>query len=327
VSARHNDRACGRILGIADPTCMKTALRLTCNKKDRTMSLEIAVGIPTVGRAKVLCETLREIGRQTRIPERIIICGTKAEDMEGAITAYPEAQLLVSPSGLPRQRNTILNAADDADIVVFFDDDFFPSNDYLKRIEDCMVKDPSVVVATGNVIADGIGGPGLTFEHARAMLAADNILEQDPTPTFSGYGCNMAVRMAPVWGNQVFFDERLPLYAWQEDVDFSRRLAPFGPVVQVMTARGVHLGVKVGRNSGVRLGYSQVANPVYLARKHSGYPVGRACNHILRNLAMNVTRSFWPETFVDRRGRLRGNLLAFSDLIRGRSAPERILDL
>jgi hypothetical protein len=126
------------------------------------------------------------------------------------------------------------------------------------------------------------------------------------------------------------FDERLPLYAWQEDVDLSRRLAPFGGppfggIVNVGAAKGVHLGVKVGRGKGVRLGYSQVANPLYLSGKRTGYPLARALKHIARNLAMNVARSMAPEPYVDRRGRLLGNMLAIRDLAIGRMAPERIL--
>jgi hypothetical protein len=38
-------------------------------------------------------------------------------------------------------------------------------------------------------------------------------------------------------------------------------------------------------------------------------------------------RSFRPEPFVDRRGRLRGNMIALADVMRGRLAPERILEL
>ena len=89
----------------------------------------------------------------------------------------------------------------------------------------------------------------------------------------------------------------------------------------------MHLGVKLGRNSGVRLGYSQVANPLYLSGKRSGYPFRRALSHIARNMAMNVLRSTWPEPYVDRRGRLLGNLLALRDLVRGCMVPERILEL
>jgi hypothetical protein len=53
----------------------------------------------------------------------------------------------------------------------------------------------------------------------------------------------------------------------------------------------------------------------------------RALRMILRNLVSNVVKALRPEPWVDRRGRLRGNLLALSDLLRGRIAPDRILDL
>ncbi len=146
-------------------------------------------------------------------------------------------------------------------------------------------------------------------------------------PVFSGYGYNMAVRLAPMRQHGVHFDERLPLYGWQEDVDLSRSLAAFGAVVLIEAASGVHLGVKLGRGSGIRLGYSQVANPLYLFGKRHGYPLGRALARIARNIAMNVVRSPWPEPYVDRRGRLQGNVIALGDLVAGRMAPERILKL
>ncbi len=190
-----------------------------------------------------------------------------------------------------------------------------------------MTADPTIMVATGLVVADGIGGPGISPDAARSILAGRTTGAAGVRPVFSGYGCNMAVRMAPVRDHGVVFDERLPLYSWQEDVDLSRRLAAFGTVVQIDAASGVHLGVKLGRGSGLRLGYSQVANPLYLAGKHLGYPFGRALAHIARNMAMNLTRAWWPEPYVDRRGRLRGNLLALRDLAAGRMAPERVLEL
>ena len=63
------------------------------------------------------------------------------------------------------------------------------------------------------------------------------------------------------------FDERLVLYGWQEDIDFTSQLRQRGRVVCVSNIRGVHLGLKAGRVSGERFGYSQVVNPVYLIRK------------------------------------------------------------
>jgi GT2 family glycosyltransferase len=190
-----------------------------------------------------------------------------------------------------------------------------------------MMLDPRIVIATGLVLADGIGGPGFTPDAGRAILAHHTPRTDGVRPTFSGYGCNMAVRLAPMREHGVHFDERLPLYGWQEDVDLSRRLAVFGSVVQIEAASGVHLGVKLGRGSGVRLGYSQVANPLYLSGKRRGYPFRRALSHIARNMAMNVLRSTWPEPYVDRRGRLLGNVLALRDLVVGRMIPERVLEL
>lgn len=306
------------------------------------MDINIVVGIPTVGRAAILCETLHELTRQTRPPDGVIVCGAKPADVEGVAAAAPQTHVLLSEPGLPRQRNAIIDAATGADVVLFFDDDFLPHPAYLAAIARCMATDPAIVVATGMVLADGINGPGLSPDAGRAIIARDSLAADhladpaapaatfaalDLTPAFSGYGCNMAVRLAPMRDHALRFDERLPLYGWQEDVDLSRRLAEFGTVVHVGAARGVHLGVKSGRASGVRLGYSQVANPLYLSRKRRGYPLRRAVTHIAKNVAMNIMRSTWPEPYVDRRGRLQGNVLAMRDLLTGRMIPERILEL
>jgi GT2 family glycosyltransferase len=291
------------------------------------MQCRIAVGIPTIGRASILRETLREIVRQTRRPNSIIVCGTELADVEGAEKVSPGTLVLLVEPGLPRQRNAVIEAAAEADIVVFFDDDFLPDPAYLATIEKHMLADPRIVVATGVVLADGITGPGLAPDVGRAILARQTPGTSGVRPTFSGYGCNMAIRLAPMREHGLRFDERLPLYGWQEDVDLSRRLASFGSVIQINAARGVHLGVKLGRGSGVRLGYSQIANPLYLSAKRCGYPLGRALSHIVRNLAMNAARFTWPEAYVDRRGRLLGNMLALRDLATGRMDPERILEL
>ena len=291
------------------------------------MRINIVVGIPTVGRAAILCETLRELARQTRLPDGVFVCGARAADLEGMEMAAPAAVKLLSAPGLPRQRNAIIAAATGADVVLFFDDDFLPQPDYLAALERCLESQPDVVVATGTVLADGIGGPGLAPGEGRLILAKAVTPGTGISPAFSGYGCNMAVRLAPMRQHHVQFDERLPLYGWQEDVDLSRRLAAFGRVVRVEAACGVHLGVKSGRASGVRLGYSQVANPLYLAGKRCGYPLRRAMTHIASNIGMNAARFIRPEAYVDRRGRLLGNFIAFRDLLTGRMKPERILDL
>ncbi len=42
---------------------------------------------------------------------------------------------------------------------------------------------------------------------------------------------------------------------------------------------------------------------------------------------MNMVRALWPEPYVDRRGRLLGNVVALRDLVTGRMDPTRILEL
>jgi GT2 family glycosyltransferase len=292
--------------------------------------MRIAIGIATRGRAAMLAETLRELRRQLRPPDRLLVCHTVPDDIAGAAAAAPVAEFIASPPGLPRQRNAILDAAaeDGSDAVLFLDDDFLPAPDYLAVTEAVLEARPDCVVTTGTVLADGAKGPGIRPEEGREILARDRP-PGDPLAAqahFNGYGCNMAVRMAPVLAHGLRFDEALPLYAWYEDIDFTRALGRHGAILRLEGARGVHLGVKSARTPGLRLGYSQVVNPVYLARKGT-FPWNHAIPSAARHIAMNLARSPWPEPEVDRWGRFRGNMIGLWDLVRGRAAPSRILSL
>jgi hypothetical protein len=290
--------------------------------------LRIAVGIATVGRAPLLRAIVEELARQTRAPDRIVICAPAQADV-GGVPAGPKTEIVIGARGLTRQRNTILARLGDFDVVVFFDDDFVPAPGYLAAVERLFAAQPDVAMATGSVIADGIIGPGLSLDDVRRRLTLDQPGPGDDgsvEEVANGYGCNMAVRLATVRAAQCLFDERLPLYGWMEDVDFSRQLARHGRIVKATAARGFHLGVKQGRQSGVRLGYSQVANPIYLSRKGT-CPWPRALRLMSRNIAANLLRSLRPEPYVDRLGRVLGNLKALRDLAAGRLDPQRILEL
>jgi GT2 family glycosyltransferase len=287
--------------------------------------VKIAVGIATRGRAEILRAVLRDLGDQTRAPDRVIVCHVTPDDIGATL---PGVEYIVAQAGLPRQRNAILDAAGDCDAVVFLDDDFLCARDYLAVTEAVFEARPDCVVTTGTVLADGANGPGLTIAEGREVLAAD--LEGpdrlDTTPHFNGYGCNMALRLAPLRAHGIRVDEALPLYAWYEDIDVTRALGRYGTILRLAAARGVHLGVKVGRTPGKRLGYSQVANAVYLARKGT-YPWSHALPSLARHTLKNAVLSPWPEPWADRYGRFRGNLLALADWARGRLSPGRILEL
>lgn len=293
------------------------------------MSLRIAVGIPTTGRPAVLVEVLRELQSQTRPADRVLVCCARPADIAALNSQVRGVEVFLSAPGSSRQRNRILDAAEDCDVVVFFDDDFLPQPTYLEVMERLFAARADLVVATGHVLADGACGPGLSLAEGRAILRADQFTGDAcaASPTHNGYGCNMAVRLGVARRHDLRFDEHLPLYGWQEDSDLSRRLARHGAVLLSEAARGVHLGVKQGRTSGLRFGYSQMANPLYIARRTELYSLRHALGQMARNLAANVLHALSPEPWIDRRGRLRGNLIAVADLLRGRLDPERVLDL
>jgi glycosyltransferase involved in cell wall biosynthesis len=293
------------------------------------MTLKIAIAIATAGRRDVLSKTVGHLFEQTRIADELLICPAKRHDFDPAcLVRYPgHSDVFHGPVGTSSQRNVLIDASM-ADVMIFFDDDFLPCNDYVAEVEALFASRPDVVMATGKLLADDIGGPGLTPEQGMRILesAGPNCASVSTTAIYNGYGCNMAVRLRPVRGHRIRFDEHLPLYAWLEDLDFSRQLVPYGDIVRSPRLRGVHLGTKgASRSSGVRLGYSQIANPVYLARKGTmHWPLARS--HMARNLAANSARSFAPEAWVDRRGRLRGNVVALWDWVRGRIDPQRVID-
>lgn len=264
--------------------------------------------------------------QQSLQAERVVICYTQPTDIAGIPADTPGVIFSQARPGLPHQRNVILEQVQDLDLLVFFDDDFLAAPSYLQTVSEAFAARPDIVAATGRPIADGARGPGIAEADALRMIAADppqDAAALEPAP--HGYGCNMALRIATTQEHGLKFDERLPLYGWSEDVDFTHRIGRHGGIVKLLGARGVHLGTKKGRSSGRRLGYSQVANPLYLRGKGS-YSWGRAVRSVGRNLAANSLGAMWSEPYIDRRGRLLGNGLAFIDLLRGRLAPERVLE-
>jgi GT2 family glycosyltransferase len=291
--------------------------------------LRIAVGIATLGRPQILAAAVGEYENQVRQPDAIFVCAPSEASVEGLATDDARLRVIVGPRGLCAQRNAIVDDALDYDVMLFADDDFLPRRDYIEVIETIFATRDDVAMTTGSLIADGILGPGLSIEAARELIADDVAAPEGKLPVeevFNGYGCNMAVRIGVLRDFGIRFDENLPLYGWLEDVDFSRRLRRHGRIVRVHGARGVHIGAKLGRQAGRRLGYSQLANPVYLARKGS-FPWSRALAQIGRNVAANCWRALRPEPYIDRWGRVLGNAIALMHLATARLHPRRILDL
>jgi len=294
-------------------------------------ALKVVIGIATAGRREQMPLTLAQFASQELMPQRVVVCPAGPDDYDAAAAPVLGCPIEVvhGQRGLTSQRNTIIDACADADVLVFMDDDFYPAPDYVRQVAALFGAHPDIVVATNHPVRDGATGPGIPHDEAVRLIDALPAPGQGPariSSTYGGYGCNMSIRVASAHAHGVRFDTNLPLYGWLEDIDFSRRMSPHGRVVACNLLRGVHLATKRGRTSGLRFGYSQIANPVYLLGKGS-MSHGYAWRHIGKNVAKNMARSIWPEPWVDRRGRLRGNLVAVLDWLRGRLHPRRVLQL
>lgn len=291
--------------------------------------MRLAVIIPTFGRKEQVAQLLKHLERQHRLPDEVIISAPGEEHIpaNSDSEAFP-VSVVLGKQGLSAQRNSALALAIERfDVVTFFDDDFIPAGDYLELICAAFEEHQDWAVVMGNVVKDGACTPGLTWEEGLAALAdvqAGPAKQPHIVHHVGAYGCNMSIRVRLI--GDLRFDERLVLYGWQEDIDFTSQLRRRGPVVGVSNIRGVHLGIKNGRVSGERFGYSQVANPIYLILKGS-VPLSFALPLLGRNIAANIIRSFWPESHVDRRGRLRGNMRALAHVLKGRIEPEYIMNI
>ncbi|MCJ2188388.1 glycosyltransferase family 2 protein [Novosphingobium beihaiensis] len=285
--------------------------------------MRLHVVFATLNRAELLTKTVDRLADQIRQPDGIVISATCPADVLGLETARPDTHVLLSGKGLCKQRNRALDyLAGNTDIVVFFDDDFVPHKDYLAEIERLFVLEPDVAGATGDLLDDGIHGDEIAFEDAVERLDSHGLAQDDSWRSRQAlYGCNMAIRMSCAEGLQ--FDEALPLYGWQEDIDYTYQLGQRGRMVSGPRLTGIHLGTRSARTPGKRLGYSQVANLVHMWRKGTMQPrLGQRL--MLQNLTSNAARSLFPEPHIDRRGRLTGNLMAIGDLMRGRIDPRRV---
>lgn len=289
--------------------------------------MKLYVIVASIGRADLLAATIAHLSAQTRHPDGVLVVSVDPSDVTGVATqaAFP-VEVIFADKGLPKQRNAGLrHIAGKADIIVFFDDDFVPALTYLAELEALFEARPDVVGATGRVIADGIKSSGISFAQAVRLNAEDvppPVTSEREMPAL--YGCNLSARASAT--QDLWFDENLPLYGWQEDVDFSYQLGQRGKLLLTNRLAGVHMGVKSGRTSGRRLGYSQIANPVYLLRKNT-IPRRLAWRLMVKNVLANALRTLRPEPYIDRRGRLVGNLLAIRDLASGRLHPMLVWDL
>ena len=296
--------------------------------------------IATKGRAKETYMLLDYLARQDYPLEKIIVVGSEAKDVEHldkhALAKSNHVVIQLSnKAGLTIQRNVGLNALTHFTtglspqdwFVTFFDDDFRPADAWIKNAAKAFELHTHWVGLGGWVVADGINSDGISEEQAKLYLqqyTGQSYRVSNSEKKYGLYGCNMAYR-----GNvasQQRFDEDLPFYGWQEDIDYGARATRLGKLYNTNQCIGVHMGVSSGRTSGVRFGYSQISNPIYLIKKGT---MNRqfAFKLMARNIASNLIRTASFNQSKDYKGRLYGNWLACRDLALSRCHPLKVLEI
>jgi GT2 family glycosyltransferase len=291
--------------------------------------MKIGLVVASFRRPWMVGRFLSALQSQSRLPEEIVLSVVEPSDVPDLTKTKLPTKLIYGDAGSCAQRNRGIDyLRHRVDIILFLDDDFWLGSNYIEQLERMFEADPTIVGVTGYVISDGATSRGHTVSEANRLIADYEARPARAAPQIKevadAYGCNMAFRSGII--DQVRFDERLPLYGWQEDVDFSAQLRSLGLIVWTDKIWGVHLGTKVGKTSGVRFGYSQVINPFYVVRK-GNMSAKRAVILVLKNILANMVKSIAPESYIDRRGRLRGNLIGLLHLATGRLIPEYVLCL
>jgi hypothetical protein len=294
----------------------------------RNGPVRIAVIVATKGRPQAVNQLLRLLEEQTRLPSVVVVSATERADIQDSMPTSLVVEYIFGPAGTSCQRNRALEKTRDcSDIVVFFDDDFAPSPTWLEHCANAFTSDSSVVGISGLVLRDGAQAQEISWEEAKRLIhdsppahgTAPLVAEPDGL-----YGCNMAYRASAI--RHVVFDERLVLYGWLEDKDFSRSAGKIGRLVICNAMVGVHLGLKSGRVSGTKYGYSQVVNAWYLHKKGILTSM-EAWSNIGKALLANSAKSFWPEKHIDRLGRFKGNLIGLGNVMLGHHRPEKAAEL
>lgn len=290
--------------------------------------MNTTIAICSAGRPSTLDKTIARLSSQTTLPFEVLVGVYNHADVAEETRALPFVRVLNSPiKGTSAQRNICIDNTETA-YILFLDDDVELEYNYIQCMEQLFAEQNETALASAVIVADGAQTDvGYTHEEGRVLLNHHTLIDRTES-LGEAIGCNFFVRTQ--FAKDVRFDEGLPLYGWLEDMDFSTRLRSFGSLKFTHRTSLVHLGVPSGRTSGVRLGYSQIANPLYLWRK-SGEPTfwKMIFNFWLRLTLSNLLHSMIKKTNarMDRPGRLIGNIKAFWDLLRARISPNNILHI
>ncbi len=182
----------------------------------------LVIGVPTLGERSIT-GLLNELRRQA--PEADIIVAFNGSSIgrsavEAAV-AESRSRLVESPRGYSYARNALLDAAKDADYLIYFDDDQIPDKGWFS----------AMVQVTSGLGPDVVLGPVLPILPTGAWASPYDLRHAADTDcgpfVGDGYSGNTAVRVHKVRAAGIHFAEEFARIGG-EDTDFFRRLRAHG---------------------------------------------------------------------------------------------------
>src|SRR5262249_52053766 len=125
--------------------------------RENRPAMKTAVVISSVGRPRILHETVVSLGKQTNLPTTIVLSVCDGASVSNETAQLPLIRIVQGAKGLTKQRNLGLSVAPtDAEYVLFLDDDIEVSPNYIESMQRLFQRRPEVVVASGISAADGL---------------------------------------------------------------------------------------------------------------------------------------------------------------------------
>ena len=271
----------------------------------------------------MLHESVLSLVRQTT-PCEIIVSVPDLSHVLEETTRLPRVAVVTGSRGSCAQRNSALSfIRGECAAIFFFDDDVEVDCDYVGHMLAMLEKDSTIALAAGLNLGRGAVAGSLDRDKAKGLITENKARPLGPEVETirAAIACRMCLRGSLL--GIVRFDERLPLYGYQEDLDFSLQCRRHGRIVMNRRCLMVHIETTAGRMGSKRRGYSEVVNPFYIWSKRTGASLARVAAGSLRRTLRNA---FHLHT-ADGRRQFAGNLAGWLRLTTGRADPEYILRL
>jgi glycosyltransferase involved in cell wall biosynthesis len=256
------------------------------------MSPKLTFVVATKDRPDELRRLWRSLLAQSRRPDEVLVvdAGARPAALDAGSAAGLKLRVLSTPvASASRQRNLGLDAAGDASLIGFLDDDAVLEADAVEEmLRFWRQAGADVAGAAFNMInhppldwpalkrtalASRLGlysarGGGVTRSGFQTMIG----------PVTATSWTEWLPSGAAVWRREVFdrfrFDEWFEGYSYLEDLDFSYRVGRTARLAVVAPARYRHLPAAGGRGGGYVFGVREVLNRVHFVRKHSAFSLG-----------------------------------------------------